>query len=75
MAGTFTSWSALVLALQKEVADATQEVIDQSVDDLYRNVDQFYGSAEGRYNRIGTLRMSPMGSFMGGGSVSSGYDL
>lgn len=72
MAGTFISWSALVLALQKEVADATQEVIDQSVDDLYRNVDQFYGSAAGRYNRTGTLRMSPMSSFMGGGSVSSG---
>lgn len=52
MAGTFTSWSALVLALQKEVADATQEVIDQSVDDLYRNVDQFYGSAEGRYCKL-----------------------
>lgn len=72
MAGTFTSWSALVLALQKEVADATQEVIDQSVDDLYRNVDRFYSSAAGRYNRTGTLRMSPMGSFKGGGRVSSG---
>lgn len=72
MAGIFTSWSALVQALQQEVADATQEVVDHSLDDLYRNVDQFYGSAAGRYKRTGTLRMSPMSSFMGGGSVSSG---
>ena len=72
MAGTFTSWSALVQALQQEVADAPQEVVDHSLDDLYRNVDQFYSSAAGRYKRTGTLRMSPMSSFMGGGSVSSG---
>lgn len=72
MAGTFTSWGALVQALQKEVADAAQEVIDNSVEDLYRNVDQFYGSAEGRYRRTGTLRMSPIGTFTGGGMVSSG---
>ena len=72
MAGTFTSWSALVQTLQKEVADATEEVIDNSLDDLYRNTDRFYGSPEGRYSRTGALRMSPMSSFMPGGSVSSG---
>ena len=29
MGGTFTSWGALEQALQKEVADATREVIDK----------------------------------------------
>ena len=37
MSGTFTSWGALVQALQKEVAEATEEVVDDSLDDLYRN--------------------------------------
>ena len=41
MSGTFTSWGALVQALQKEVAEATEEVVDDSLDDLYRNVDRF----------------------------------
>ena len=44
MSGTFTSWGALVQALQKEVAEATEEVVDDSLDDLYRNVDRFYSS-------------------------------
>ena len=35
MSGTFTSWGALVQALQKEVAEATEEVVDDSLDDLY----------------------------------------
>lgn len=70
--GTFTSWSALKLALEKEVADATQEVIEASTDDLYRNTGRFYDSAEGRYRRTGTLRMSPESAFYPGGAVSSG---
>ncbi|URW85627.1 hypothetical protein M5E86_18550 [Blautia wexlerae] len=53
MSGTFTSWGALVQALQKEVAEATEEVVDDSLDDLYRNVDRFYSSSEGRYHRTG----------------------
>lgn len=72
MGGTFTSWGALEQALQKEVADATREVIDNSMEDLHRNVDRFYGAAGGRYMRTGTLRSSPECSFMGGGAVSSG---
>ena len=48
MGGTFTSWGALEQALQKEVADATREVIDNSMEDLHRNVDRFYGAAGGR---------------------------
>ena len=55
MSGTFTSWGALVQALQKEVAEATEEVVDDSLDDLYRNVDRFYSSSEGRYHRTGML--------------------
>ena len=72
MGNTFTSWSGLVLALQQEVAEATAEVIDASMDDLFMNTDQFYSSSEGRYTRTGTLRMSPESEFSGGGSVSSG---
>lgn len=72
MSGTFTSWGALVQALQKEVAEATEEVVDNSLDDLYRNVDRFYSSSEGRYHRTGMLRMSPQSYFSGGGSVSTG---
>lgn len=56
MGNTFTSWSGLVLALQQEVAEATAEVIDASMDDLFMNIDQFYSSSEGRYTRTGTLR-------------------
>ena len=59
-------------ALQKEVAEATEEVVDDSLDDLYRNVDRFYSSSEGRYHRTGALRMSPQSYFMPGGSVSAG---
>ena len=72
MAGTFSSWGALVQALQQEVADATEEVIKGSLEDLRKNVDGFYGSSGGRYQRTRTLRSSPEGSFSGGGSVSSG---
>ena len=72
MSGTFTSWGALVQALQKEVAEATEEVVNDSLDDLYRNVDRFYSSSEGRYHRTGMLRMSPQSYFSGGGSVSTG---
>ena len=72
MGNTFTSWSGLVLALQQEVAEATAEVIDASMDDLFMNIDQFYSSSEGRYTRTGTLRMSPESEFSGGGSESSG---
>lgn len=72
MGRTFTSWGALEQALQKEVADATREVIDNSMEDLHRNVGHFYGAAGGRYMRTGTLRSSPECSFMGGGAVSSG---
>lgn len=32
MGGTFTSWGALEQALQQEVADATREVIDNSME-------------------------------------------
>ena len=60
------------MALQQEVAEATAEVIDASMDDLFMNIDQFYSSSEGRYTRTGTLRMSPESEFSGGGSVSSG---
>ena len=72
MAKVFTSWGALESALQKEVSDATEEVIDNSIDALFKNVDMFYSSEEGRYISQGHLAASPESEFHGGGSVSSG---
>jgi len=38
MSKVFTSWGDLVIALQNEVSEATEEVIDHSLDALYKNV-------------------------------------
>lgn len=64
MAKVFTSWGALESALQKEVSDATEEVIDNSIDTLFKNVDMFYSSEEGRYIRQGHLAASPESEFL-----------
>ncbi|MDY3017975.1 MAG: hypothetical protein SOR79_12655 [Blautia sp.] len=72
MSKAFTSWGDLVIALQNEVSEATEEVIDHSLDALYKNVFHFYSSSEGRYSRQGHLGASPESEFHGGGYVSSG---
>lgn len=72
MAQVFTSWGALQSALEQKVNDATAEVIDTSLNQLFLNVDRFYSSEQGRYQRLGYLAASPRGEFYGGGSVSSG---
>lgn len=72
MSKVFTSWGDLVIALQNEVSEATEEVIDHSLDALYKNVFHFYSSSEGRYSRQGHLGASPESEFHGGGYVSSG---
>lgn len=72
MSKTFTSWGALQAALEQEVAEATEEVITNSLLELHRNVDRFYSSEEGRYHRTGRLQASPESDFQGGGTVSTG---
>lgn len=67
MSKTINSFSALKKALQKEVQAAMTEVVDKSFQDAHRNVDQFYNSPEGRYNRTGQLAESPEMSLSGGG--------
>lgn len=51
--------SALKSALQKEMYAATQEATEKSYEDLKSNVEHFYDSAEGVYQRTGQLRDSP----------------
>lgn len=51
--------SALKAALQKEMYAATQEATEKSFQDLQTNVQLFYDSTEGRYQRTGQLRASP----------------
>lgn len=53
MSKTFNSFNALKKAIQKEVQDAMNEVVNTSFVNAHSNVDQFYSSPEGRYKRTG----------------------
>lgn len=72
MAKTFTSWGALKGALQKEVHSAMTEVVTKSFEDAHRNVDNFYNSPEGIYQRTGQLAESPEMALSGGGDSVTG---
>lgn len=72
MAKTFTSWGALKGALQKEVRSAMTEVIMKSFEDARTNVDNFYNSPEGIYQRTGQLAESPEMTLSGGGDSVTG---
>lgn len=72
MAKTFTSWGALKGALQKEVRSAMTEVVTKSFEDAHRNVDNFYNSPQGIYQRTGKLAESPEMSLSGGGDSVTG---
>ena len=72
MAKTFTSWGALKGALQKEVRSAMTEVVTKSFEDVRTNVDNFYNSPEGLYQRTGQLAESPEMALSGGGDSVSG---
>lgn len=72
MAKTFTSWSALKGALQKEVRSAMTEVVTKSFEDARTNVDNFYNSPEGIYQRTGQLAESPEMALSGGGDSMTG---
>ena len=69
---TFTSWSALKSALQNEVYSAMEETIDKSLLDARDNVDYFYNSPVGAYQRTGQLGNSPESSLTGSGESVSG---
>ena len=71
MAKTFTSWGALKGALQKEVRSAMTEVVTKSFEDARTNVDNFYNSPEGIYQRTGQLAESPEMALSGGGDSVS----
>lgn len=72
MSKTFDSFNALKKAIQKEVQVAMSEVLTTSFVNAHSNVDQFYNSPEGRYNRTGQLAESPEMSLSGGGDSYHG---
>lgn len=72
MSKTFNSFNALKKAIQKEVQDAMNEVVNTSFVNAHSNVDQFYNSPEGRYKRTGQLAESPEMSLSGGGGSYHG---
>ena len=72
MSKTFNSFNALKKAIQKEVQDAMNEVVNASFVNAHSNVDQFYSSPEGRYKRTGQLAESPDMSLSGGGDSYHG---
>lgn len=65
MGGTFSSWSALKAAIQKECEEALQEAMEKSYTDAQENVNNFYAAPEGDYHRTGALRESPTMSVSG----------
>ena len=69
MSKSFTSWGALKAALQQELTAAMTETIDKSFQDAQKNVNEFYASSGGRYQRTGQLGNSPEAE-TGGDSVT-----
>lgn len=71
MSKSFNSMAALKAAIQKEVNAAVQETVDKSIQDAERNVQDFYASPGGTYQRTGQLGESPEGEvFVNGDGVS-----
>lgn len=68
----FTSWSALKVAVQKEMQSAMKETVDKSLLDAQDNVMDFYNSPEGTYKRTGQLGNSPEGEVLGSANSVSG---
>ncbi len=69
---SFTSWSALKVAVQKEMQSAMKETVDKSLLDAQDNVMEFYNSPEGAYKRTGQLGNSPEGEVLGSANSVSG---
>ena len=72
MSKTFSSWGALKAALQQELTAAMNETIDKSFQDAQKNVNEFYASGGGRYQRTGQLGNSPEAEMGGGGDSVTG---
>lgn len=67
MGKTFNSFEALKSELQKQLRDATEEGINDSFKMAHENIDMFYNSPQGIYQRTGQLAESPEMSLSGGG--------
>lgn len=72
MSKTFSSWGALKAALQQELTTAMTETIEKSFQDAQENVNEFYTSGGGRYQRTGQLANSPESEVSGGGDSVTG---
>ena len=72
MSKSFSSWGALKAALQQELTAAMTETIDKSLQDTQENVNEFYISGGGRYQRTGQLASSPEAETGGGGDSITG---
>lgn len=55
----YSSWGALKAAIEGKMKEAMEETIDKSFEDAHKNVDEFYNSPQGRYQRTGQLAESP----------------
>ena len=67
MGKVFNSFSALKEELQKQMREAMEEGIDRSFQMTHTNVDSFYNSPQGIYQRTGQLAESPEMHLSGGG--------
>lgn len=55
---TYSSVAALIAAIKKEAQAALEETVDKSYQDCQKNVDGYYNSPQGRYQRTGQLASS-----------------
>ena len=55
----YSSWGALKAAIEGKMKEAMEETIGKSFEDAHKNVDEFYNSPQGRYQRTGQLAESP----------------
>lgn len=54
----YSSWGALKAAIEGKMKEAMEETIDKSFRDARSNVNYFYSSSQGRYQRTGQLAES-----------------
>lgn len=60
MGGTFKNWNSLIAAMKKEVVSGVTEATEDTYEDLHDNVQHFYDSSGGIYQRTYQLAASPM---------------
>lgn len=54
----YSSWDTLKAAIEGKMKEAMEETIGKSFEDARKNVDEFYNSPQGRYQRTGQLAES-----------------